>query len=287
MLASGTPLAPWTDNQRRPIQHWFLPGAATLPDGDWYYRISHVARKAYDEEVRTNLLGLDDDVKIGFMVGWAPTVATTLTVQRVNGRDLAVPAVDGKAVQYDTFETIGKLQLLDQRGVRGLRQGPCDLSVVAGVSWMLRNHGAGDTSLDAGVVAERDMLSDRLRIGLGLWHAGLSAYDGAVGGTGPGDKRFPDETGAAEDNATTAVSASARLALGQHWFLLAEAVRPVSGWKTGRGPAYALGAAYDTNTHEFAIHFTNTANAAFNGVLTGGAQERAMPFFAFSITAYL
>ncbi len=287
MLASGTPLSPWTDNQRRVIHHWFLPGAATLPVGDWYYRISHVARKGYDEELRTNLLGLDDDVKIGFMVAWSPAKATTLSLQRVNGRDLAVPTHDDKAVQYDTWDLLAQVQLLDQRGVRGLWQGPCDLNVVAGTSWMLRNYGTGDTSLNLGVVAERDLFNDRLRLGLGLWRAGLSAYDGAVGGTGQGDKSFPDETDPADQNGTSAVSLTARIALGQHWFLLAEAVKPVGGWHTKTGPSLATGLAYDTNTHEFAIYFTNSANAAFNSVVTGGAQEMALPFFAFSITAYL
>lgn len=286
MLASGA-LSPWTDNQRRVIQHWFLPGAASLDAGQWYYRISHVARKGYEEEARTNLLGLDDDVKIGFMVGYAPAKGTTLTLQRVNGRDLAVPPIDNQAVQFDTWELLAKGQILDQRGVRGWRQGPCDLSLVAGASWMLRNHGTGDVSLDLGVVAERDLLADRLRLGVGVWHAGLSAYDGAVGGTGPGSKRFPDETGAAAENATSALGFTVRYALAEHWFLLGEAVSPLSGWDTGHGPALALGAAFDTNTHEFAVYFTNTANAAFNSVLTGGAQELALPFFAFSISAHL
>lgn len=286
MLASGAPLALWTDNQRRVIHHWFLPGAATLPDGDWYYRISHVARKGYDEEIRTNLLGLDDDVKIGFMLAWAPANAVTLSLQRVNGRDLAVPTHDDKAVQYDTWDTLVQVQLLDQRGVRGIWNGPCDLSLVAGTSWMLRNYGSGDTSLDLGVVAERDLFNDRLRLGVGLWHAGLSAYDAAVG-TGEADKKFPDELDPAARNSTTALGLTARLALGQHWFLLAEAVQPIAGWKTQTGPSLATGLAYDTNTHEFAIYFSNSANAAFNSVLTGGAQEKALPFFAFSITAYL
>lgn len=280
-------MAPWTDNQRRVIHNWFLPGAATLPDGDWYYRISHVARKGYDEEPRTNLMGLDDDVKIGFMIAWAPSKTVTLSLQRVNGRDLAVPTYDGKAVQYDTWDTLAQVQLLDQRGVRGLWDGPCDLSVIAGTSWMLRNHGTGDTSLDLGVVAERDLFGDRLRLGVGLWRAGLSAYDGAVGGTGQTDKAFPDETGAAAQNGTSSLGLTARFALGQHWFLLAEAVQPIAGWHTATGPSLATGLAFDTNTHEFAIYVTNTANAAFNSVLTGGAQEMALPFFAFSITAYL
>jgi hypothetical protein len=280
-------LSLWTDNQRRVIHHWFLPGAASLPTGDWYYRISHVARKGYEEEPRTNLMGLDDDVKIGFLLAYAPVKATTLSLQRVNGRDLAVPIHDGRAVQYDTYELLGQVQLLDQRGVRGLWQGPCDLSVVGGVSWMLRNYGSGDTSIDLGVVAERDLLSDRLRLGLGLWRAGLSAYDAAVGGTGPGDKRFPDETGAAAESGTTAVGLTGRFAITQHWFLLGEVIQPVAGWRTQQGPSLAAGLAFDTNTHEFAVYFTNTSNAAFNSVITGGAQKMALPFFAFSITAYL
>lgn len=287
MLASGSPLSPWTDNQRRVIHNWFLPAAAGLPSGDWYYRISHVARKGYDEEPRTNLMGLDDDVKIGFMLAWAPLKSVTLSLQRVNGRDLAVPPKDGKPVQYDTWDSLVQVQVLDQRGVRGLLHGPCDLSLVAGTSWMARNYGTGDSSLDLGIVAERDLLWDRLRLGVGLWRAGLSAYDAAVGGTGQADKQFPDEAAPAKQNGTTAVSLTARIALTQHWFLLGEAVKPIDGWRTESGPGLATGLAFDTNTHEFAIYFTNTANAAFNSVLTGGAQVNALPFFAFSITAYL
>lgn len=294
MLASGAPLSPWTDNQRRVIHHWFLPGAAALDEGDWYYRISHVARVGYDEQPRTNLLGLDDDVRLGLTVGWSPAKATTLTVQRVNGRDLALEPVDGKPVGYDTFDILGQLQLLDQRGTRGLWSGPCDLSLVAGVSWMLRNHGSGDTSLDIGLIAERDFLADRLRLGVGLVHAGLSAYDAAVG-SGPGNKLFPDEQDylasqgapvAKMPNDTTAVPITLRFALGQHWYLLGEAVIPISGWDTGKGPAYAAGFAIDTNTHEFSFIVTNTANAAFNSVITGAAREKSLPFFAFAISAY-
>ncbi|HAT09898.1 MAG TPA: hypothetical protein DCS97_04750 [Planctomycetes bacterium] len=296
LAAGGAKLSEWTDNQRRVIHHWFLPGAATLPGGDWYYRISHVARNGYDEDVRTNLLGLDDNVKIGFMVGWSPVETTTLTVQRINGRDLAVaaPAV-GEKVSYDTYEFLGTWQLLDQRGVRGLWSGPCDLSLVAGWSWMLRNHGTGDVSLDLGVVAERDLFNDRLRLGVGLFHAGLSAYDQGLA-TGPSDKLFPDEqdylvsqgtTVKPTANGTSSLALTARVALSQHWFLMGEGIVPLSGWDTEEGPAYAAGLGYDTNTHEFAIYFSNTANAAFNSVLTGGAQPMALPFFAFSITAYL
>ncbi len=295
MLASGSPMYPWTDNQRRVVHHWFLPGATSLPEGDWYYRISHVARDGYDREPRTNLFGLDDNVKMGLTLGWSPIKAVTVTVQRINGRDLAVEDVDGGKVQYDTFDVLAKFQLLDQRGVRGWRKGPCDLSLIAGQSLMFRNHGNGDGSLNLGVIAERDVMEDRLRLGVGLVRAGLSAYDGAIG-HGAGDKLMPDEQdylsaqGAPyqpAELATMSIPLTARLAIAEHWCLLGEAIIPVQGWKTEGGPSLATGFAYNTNTHEFAFILTNTANAAFNSVITGGSKVGSLPFFAFSITAYL
>lgn len=295
MLASGAPMHDWTDNQRRVIQHWFLPGAATLPEGDWYYRISHVARQGYDVDARTNLLGLDDSVRIGIMLAWSPVKATTVSLQRINGRDLAVASEPGKTVSYDTWEMLGKWQVMDQRGVRGSITGPCDLTLILGSSWMLRNHGSGDTSLDLGVIAERDLFADRLRLGVGLVRAGLSAYDNALG-AGPSSKLFPDEQAylasqnvavGDQPRATVSVPVTVRVALSQHWFLLGEAVTPIAGYRTGHGPALAGGFAFDTNTHEFSFIFTNTANAAFNSVITGGAQRMALPLFAFSIAAYL
>lgn len=295
MLASGSPQHEWTDNQRRVIHHWFLPGAASLPEGDWYYRVSHVARQPWDEDTRTNLLGLDDSVKIGIMVAYAPWKATTLSVQRVNGRDLALPQSGGTTVKYDTWDTMVQYQLLDQRGVRGLIRSECDLSLMAGTSWMLRNRGSGDTSLNLGVMAERDFFDERLRLGVGLVRAGLSSYESAVG-SGPPAKLFPDEqaylasqgsTVEAVPRATVAIPVVARIALSQHWCLLGEMVQPIGGYRTGFGPALAGGFAIDTNTHEFAFIFTNTANASFNSVITGGAQRMAVPLFAFSICAYL
>jgi hypothetical protein len=294
MLASGA-LSLWTENQRRVINNQLLPGAATLPAGDWYYRISHVARESYDEDIRTNLAGMDDNVKIGFMVGYAPVKATTLTLNRINGRDLAVEPVDGEAVSYDTWELTGKVQLLDQRGVRGLRHGPCDLAVLVGGSAMVRNHGGSDYSLNLGLIAERDLCDDRLRLGTGIVRAGLSAFDGAVG-SGPGDKLFPDEVAyqqsqgvnaVASNDSTTAIPVTARIAVAKKWFLLGEAAIPVAGYDTGKGPSYSAGVAFDTNTHEFSLLFTNTPNAAFNSVITGGTQRTQLPYIAFAITAYL
>jgi len=297
LMAAGVQLAPWTEKQRRVIHHWFLPGAAGLPAGDWYYRISHVAREGFDRQPLTNLAGLDDSVKIGIMVGWAPVKTLTLTLQRVNGRDLAVAPQEGENIQYDVWEPMAQWQVLDQRGVRGLLEGPCDLSLLAGESLLVRNHGLGDASVNVGAMAERDLFDDRLRLGVGLVHAGLSAYEKPISSGNPApDKRYPDEQDylASEGSpvkkvpaGTTAVPITARVAIAERWFLLAEAVIPVSGYRTGAGPAYAAGFAFDTNTHEFAFMLSNTANLSFNSVVTGGWKPATVPFFGFSITAYL
>lgn len=297
MLARNQTVAPWTNNQRRVVHHWFLPGAAGLNAGDWFYRISHVAREGYDRQPLTNLLGLDDSVKIGFMVGYSPIKTLTVTLQRINGRDLAEAPVDGENLQYDVWEPMLQWQVLDQRGVRGAWQGPCDLSLVVGESLLIRNHGGGDTSLNLGLIAERDLFNDRLRLGLGVVRAGLSAYEKPISKGDPApDKRYPGEQDylASQDSpvdstaaSTTAIPVTVRIALAEHWFLLGEAVLPVAGYRTEEGAACAAGFAYNTNTHEFAVVLSNTANLSFNSVVTGAWKAQSLPFFGFAITAYL
>jgi hypothetical protein len=297
MLAVQQPVFPWTENQRRTIYNSLLPGAATLPSGDWYYRISHVAREVYDEDMRTNLLGLDDNVKIGLMVGYGICTDVDVTLQRVNGYDLQIePVQPGLPTRFDYYEGLLTWRCLEQYDGGAAFGGLADVAVIAGATVMARNGGQGDTSIDLGLIAERNFLDDRLRLGLGVVHAGLSMYEATMG-KGPPTKLTPPEydylveTGAPPAveprMSTTAIPFTAKYAITPRWALFAEAIFPVTGYKTGCGPTLATGIRLNTNTHEFSVLFTNSANETFNSVIAGGNQDWNVNLFAFTISAYL
>jgi len=286
----------WTEMQRRTVMNSLLPGAASLGAGQWYYRVSHVAAETYDGDLRTNLLGLDDSVKIGLMVAYGLTDSIDLSLQRVNGYNLSVaPRSSSEPTKFDYYDLLAKWKFADQRGSDGSDGAFADISLIVGVTYMLRNSGSSDTSLDAAVMAERDLFNDRVRLGVGIVHAGLSTYE-STQDLGPSRKILPAEydylssQGAQPDHedpaSTTAIPVTCKIALTRRWALLAEAIFPIAGYETGEGPSLVAGFRLNTSTHEFSFYLTNTANVAFNGVLTGGNNKNDVNLFGFSISSF-
>ncbi len=288
-LVKKITLHPWTEFQRRSIENTFLPAAATIERGHFHYRIIHVAREAWYEDTTTNLLGLDDSVKIGFQLGYGITDHLDINVTRSNGRTLQL---SGRPINMDYWDALLKYRLMDQND-----HGIADLSVVGGATVMLRNHGRSDVSLDTQVVLERNFIGDRLRLGVGVARAGLSAYEPIVG-IGPGIKFLPEEydqqvaatpSTAVPARATTAIPLTVKVSLTERWQWFGDAIFPIQGFRTDQGgPSVATGLRFNTHTHEYSFYFTNTANTAFNAVITGGAAGGGnLPVFGFSIVAYL
>ncbi|MEK7413696.1 MAG: DUF5777 family beta-barrel protein [Planctomycetota bacterium] len=292
MLALTAKLYPCTEVQRRTIYNCFLPTSSILSHGQWFYRISHVSRETYYHDPRTNLLGLDDNVKIGLMVGYGIAKNMDLTLQRSNGYDLQLgPTSDGEPARFDSYDIMAKWKFLDRLHDNAW----VDAALMFGTTEMVRNQGAPDTSLNLGIMLERDVLDDRLRLGVGIVHAGLSVYEKTLR-LGPPTKILPSEyeylssqglqPSKRDESSTTAVPVTAKFAITPRWALLAEAVFPIAGYSTGQGPALAAGFRINTNTHEFSFYGTNSGNTAFNSVVTGGNQPLNLNLFAFSISAY-
>lgn len=288
-------LHPWTDNMRRTVENALLPAPTTLPEGDWYYRIVHTARQPYYRDWKTNLLGLDDNVKIGIMVGYGLAKDWDLTLQRTNGYTLQVNLASTDPTTFDYYDLMLKHKMLDQfdgaLGVGGL----ADVALTVGVTDMQRNQGRSLVSLNAALLAERNLLADHLRLGVGLAFASMSAYE-EIPNSGPATKLFPDEYDALsaagsppeqrDPSSTTAVPVTAVIALDSTWQLYGEAVFPISGYRTGAGPSLSSGIRLNTNTHQYSFFVTNTGNVAFNSVISGGSARTSLPLFGFYITAY-
>lgn len=290
-LARKVDLHPWTDFQRRSVENILLPAATTIPAGHFHWRIVHVAREAWYEDTATNLLGLDDSVKIGLQIGYGIMDRLDVNLIRTNGRTLQV-GTTGKPVNMDYYDLLFKYRVFDQ-----FDGAPADVSVVAGTTVMLRNYTHSDLSLDAMVVVERNLFADRLRLGVGLVHAGLSGYE-PIAQIGPGTKPLPDEydaavaQGTAPDerpaNSTTSVSLTLKIALSERWQLFGETILPTGGWRTHAGPGTVAGFKFNTHTHEYSFYFSNTANVSFNNIIAGGADHFTnLPVFGFAITAHL
>ena len=305
-LALGVTLYPHTEYQRRSIYSCFLPTATPLKTGDWYYRISHVTTVPINKDIRTDFLGLDSGVNIGFLVGYGIYDDMDLTLQRVTGEGLNDGTVDtlGSGNRFDYWELLWKYKFLDQYAGAKDQGGLADVTLVVGATDMIRNTGGGDISMNVAVIAERDMFQDRLRLGLGLARAGLSThyYDQPGSGDVRRDKLLPSEydyqaqtpgwadTHDRPTKSTTAIPLTAKIAVSEEVQILGEAIYPIAGYHSDYGPSLAMGVRLNTNTHEFTLFLANTANTTFNSVITGGNTERTLTtwpnLFGFTISAF-
>lgn len=291
LLKANAHLEPWTEIQRRTVFNGFLPSAITIPAGTFNYRIVHVAQEAYYENLSSSLLGLDDNVKIGIELGYGILPDVDVTLQRQNGHDLNLVAASTDVTQFDYYDLLFRWHALDQ--MHGEWSGIADVAIIAGATFYLRNQTDSDVSLDLGLIIERNLFADRLRLGTGLVHAGLSGYEQTYG-IGPGNKPFPDEYASLApgeerpERSTTAIPITAKIALDEHWQLFGEVIVPVAGYRTGEGPSALAGFRLNTHTHEYSFFVTNTANVSFTSCITGGAcYPTNLPLFGFNISAHL
>jgi Membrane bound beta barrel domain (DUF5777)/Putative Ig domain len=287
-------LHPWTDSMRRTVQNALLPAPTTLPGGDWYYRIVHTALDTYYDNWETQLLGLDDSVKIGFLIAYGLADNWDVAIQRTNGYSLQTDFAASETTSFDYYDIMFKHKFLDQYdGALGMG-GLADAAITAGGTVMQRNQGVSQVSLNLGFLVERNFFSDRLRLGSGVFYSSISAYEGAST-VGPPTKLFSDEYDALvaqgnppaqqDEESTTAIPFTAIFAVDEHWQLYGEAILPIAGYETG-DPSLLTGVRFNTNTHQYSLYFSNTANVAFNSVITGGVSTTSLPFFGFYITSY-
>ncbi len=288
-------LHPWTDNMRRTVENALLPAPTTIIAGDWYYRVIHTAQVPYYRDWQTNLLGLDDDVKIGILLGYGIAKDWDITLQRTNGYQLQTDVNATTPTTFDYYDLMLKHKFVDQYDGALDWGGLADVAFTAGVTDMQRNQGHSLVSFNAALLAERNFIFDRLRLGAGIAFSSVSAYQG-IYGHGPATKLFPDEYDALVDagatpevkdaTSTTAVPVTLTVAISSQWQLFGEAVFPISGYSTGAGPSMTSGLRLNTNTHQYCFFFTNTGNVAFNSVITGGGDRTGLPLFGFYITAF-
>lgn len=281
----------WTEIQRRSSFNGYLPSAMTIPEGHFHYHIVHVAREAYSEDLTTNLLGMDDDVSIGIELGYGILENFDVSLQRQNGHNLDVVTDSSDTTSFDYYDLLFRWHALDQ--LKGSLPGIADVAIIVGGTLYLRNQTSSDVSLNYGIMVERNFLWDRLRLGTGIVHAGLSSYESSYP-YGPANKPFPDEYHALPpgqkppDESTTSIPLNIKIALDQRWQLYGEVIVPIAGYRTGEGPSATAGLRLNGNTHEYSFFVTNTANVSFTSAITGGATHISnLPLFGFNISAHL
>lgn len=287
---------PWTDTMRRTTRNEFLPSAMTLPEGTWYFRVTHVAQIPYYEEPLTNLVGLDSFVKIGLLVSYAPTSHLDLSLERVNGTTLQIDTDQDRATEYDSWELTAKYQFMDRFGSRPFIDGWLDASVYGGMTAMLQNRHTSDseTSFNFGLAIERDLFNDRLRLGTGVVASSRSMFEaaqfGALAKMTEGEYKYLQSQGQAPimayERGTVAVPVTAKVAITKNVQVLGEAVFPIEGWETGEGPSLLGGLRYSGRTHEYTIFFSNTCNTLINSSITGGSSKQNLGLFGFAISVF-
>lgn len=288
-------LQPWTHSMQRSPMRVLFPGTATIPKHNVYGSFMHVSRESVNNKVSSGdetdpfhtLFGLDDNVRIGILLGYGITDRWDAWIQRTNGRTV-LKDWSGDAASFDYWDVMTKVRFLDQH------EHGIDLALYGGITYMMEDDESGNTSANAGITLERSLLRDRLRLSTGLLYSSLSAFESTSVTNQTGDvaltKRLPGEMPspyrAEGDNHTVAVPFGLTLALTRRWQAFVEGIAPVDGYDTNKGPTLALGGRYATNTHEFAVYIANSANNSFNSILTGGYRNDRIDQFGFSISIY-
>lgn len=289
-LNSNRDVYPWTENQSRAIMNTMLPSAVAIGDGEWYYRILHIARERIDDEPMTSFIGLDDNVKIGFQVSYGISENLDVNVQRTNGRSLQVNLNRVEATKMDYYDIIFRYQFMNQH-----KGDLMDAAIHVGPTLMLRNTGSGEQSFNIGAVVERNFMKDRLRLGAGIVYSSLSVYERTIG-KGPDTKLTPDEYDAlqaagsptpdAVDDHTLAIPLLVKYALTEKQQLFTEVIVPIDGFETRAGPSISAGYRINSNSHEYSVYLSNTGNPSYNGAITGGHDYDEINLFGFFISAY-
>ena len=298
---------PWTESMRRLPIGVLFPKTATIPEGKWFARFSHVAQnQTFSNNERAQgdpgdeLFGLEDSIKIGILFGYGITKNWDVMVQRQNGRDFqkyvgekeifpGFWAPDYENKSYDLYDVMTKYKFLneDDHGIDAA------LSVGTTIFWEDDDH--KEFAGNAALLVEKSFW--RFRVGTGLLYTSLSTYDGATSERGDHDpghdargKLYKNEGGPGLDRPpehTTAIPVSLSVALNANHQLFGEMAYPIDGYETDKGPSMTAGWRYSTASHAYSIYLSNTANSSFNSAFTGGSfQENQLDLFGFDIAIF-
>ena len=241
-----------------------------------------------------DMFGLEDDVKVGIMVGYGLTDRWDVTLQRTNGRESYIDKDFEFNNSYDIWELMTKYALLDEDkyGV--------DLSITGGTSYFWgRDSGSDEYSLNLGLLVAKSFFNDRLRVGSGALFASLSDFETFVSDSDSENRKktqnklFKNEFDFNNDDFqsygpdhTFAIPLNLTLALNKNNQIFFDSIIPLDGYDTDNGPALALGYRYNTSTHAYNIYLSNTPNNSFNSTITGGAIEKKLNLFGFSVSIF-
>jgi hypothetical protein len=284
VLPEGT--YPWTENMRRLPVGVLFPRSATIPEGRFYARFSHISQnqtfaKGGRGDPFDDLLGLESGVKVALMLGYGILDNWDVTVQRTNGRDYTRNSVNFEQGSFDLWDVMTKVKLLDEQ------KQWLDLAVAGGTTIFWQDNDSMEFSGNAALLLEKSLW--RFRLGSGFLYSSLSDFN-MTRSTQPGtalDKTYVrDPTAPHSDSRTLAVPASLSLALTDRSQLFGEMAFPVDGYRTGNGPSEAFGYRYNTHSHAFSVFLCNTSNDSFNSTATGGYKQGNLDVFGFDISVF-
>lgn len=287
---------PWTYYMRRLPVGVIMPHTGTVPKGEFFGRFSHIAREqsftADGADWWADMLGLENQVKIGIMFGYGLTDKWDITFQRTNGREVESRSNpnDDESTSYDLWDVLTKYRVLDE-----FEQG-VDLAVLLGATYFwthdygeFSSNDEGDIAFNAAILIEKSLW--RFRFGTGLMYSSLSDYqdvEEAAIDTAP-DKIHPDQDPEGEPRPnwhTLAVPVSAAFSVFDKTSIFGEMAFPVGGYDTDFGPSAAAGVRINTATHSYSMFFSNTPNNSYNSTFTGGYAKERLDLFGFDITIF-
>ena len=280
----------WTENMRRSPVGVLFPKTATVPEGDFFAKFSHVSQNQQfvgggRGDAFHDLLGLESGVRVGLLFGYGITKDWDVTLQRTNGRDYVKNGVNYEAGSYDLWDLMTKYQILDEN------EQFVDLSASVGATYFCQDDWSGIVAGNGALLVEKSLW--RFRFGSGLLYTSQSTYDSASSSQKDNaqEKRYPRAYRAVfepvEENHTLAVPVGLSFALTTRHQLFTEMAVPVSGYHTESDwPSLAAGWRYNTPTHAYSLFFSNTANSSFNSSITGGYMAERLDLFGFDITIF-
>ena len=287
---------PWSTNMKRAPHTVLAPTATTVAKGDFYGRFVHNAQQSMNNanDAFHDMFGLENDVKVGIMVGYGLTDRWDITLQRTNGRENYVDKDFEFNNSYDLWEVMTKYRLLDEA------EHGFDLSVTGGTTYFWgRDSGHDEFSLNLGVLVAKSFFEDRLRVGSGALYASLSDFETFVSDSSSENrdktpnKQFKDEFDFNNDDFqsygpdhTLAIPLNFTVALNKNNQLFLDSMLPIDGYDTDNGAGLALGYRYNTSTHVYNIYLSNTPNNSYNSAITGGAIENKLNLFGFSVSIF-
>jgi hypothetical protein len=280
----------WTENMRRSPVGVLFPKTATVPEGDFFAKFSHVSQNQQfvgggRGDAFHDLLGLESGVRVGILFGYGITKDWDVTLQRTNGRDYVKNGVNYESGSYDLWDLMTKYQILDEN------EQFVDLSASVGATYFCQDDWSGIVAGNGALLVEKSLW--RFRFGSGLLYTSQSTYDSASSSQKDNsqEKRYPRAYRAVfepvEENHTLAVPVGLSFALTTRHQLFTEMAVPVSGYHTESDwPSLAAGWRYNTPTHAYSLFFSNTANGSFNSSITGGYMAERLDLFGFDITIF-